>query len=261
MAVGAALWDDLLEGEEVAHVETIPPADARTASLPGELHPRVRAALAAQGLDELYVHQRDVWDAAARGEHVVVTTGTASGKSLAFNLPVLDAIAREPKQRALYLYPTKALAQDQARALAEVRSPNVRAAIYDGDTPLEQRWQIRKWANVILTNPDMLHIGVLPHHDRWADVLHNLRYVIVDEAHVYRGVFGSHVGNVLRRLRRLARLYGAEPQFLLASATISNPGELATNLLGVRVTVIGHDAAPRAERTVVLWNPPLLDEE
>ena len=156
-----------------------------------------------RGLDGLYVHQREVWDAAARGEHVVVTTGTASGKSLAFNLPVLDALAREPKHRALYLYPTKALAQDQARALAELKSPNVRAAIYDGDTPLERRWQIRKWANVILTNPDMLHIGVLPHHDRWGDVLHNLRYVVVDEAHVYRGVFGSHVGNVLRRLRRL----------------------------------------------------------
>src|ERR671935_1118178 len=261
MAVGAALWDDLLEGEEVAHLETIPPADARMAPLPDELHPRVRGALNARGLDALYVHQRAVWDAAARGEHVVVTTGTASGKSLAFNLPVLDAIAREPKQRALYLYPTKALAQDQARALAELRSPNVRAAIYDGDTPLEQRWQIRKWANVILTNPDMLHIGVLPHHDRWADVLHNLRYVIVDEAHVYRGVFGSHVGNVLRRLRRLARVYGAEPQFLLASATIANPGELAHALLGVDVTVVADDAASRAERTIALWNPPLLDDE
>src|ERR671935_1828720 len=261
MAVGAALWDDLLEGEEVAHLETIPPADARMAPLPDELHPRVRGALNARGLDALYVHQRAVWDAAARGEHVVVTTGTASGKSLAFNLPVLDAIAREPKQRALYLYPTKALAQDQARALAELRSPNVRAAIYDGDTPLEQRWQIRKWANIILTNPDMLHIGVLPHHDRWADVLHNLRYVVVDEAHVYRGVFGSHVGNVLRRLRRLARVYGAEPQLLLATATIANPGELTLSLAGVAAAVVDEDAAPRAERTVVLWNPELLDAE
>src|SRR5919204_709117 len=261
MAVGAALWDDLLEGEEVAHLETIPPADARMAPLPDELHPRVRGALNARGLDALYVHQRDVWDAARRGEHVVVTTGTASGKSLAFNLPVLDAIAREPKQRALYLYPTKALAQDQARALAELKSPNVRAAIYDGDTPLEQRWQIRKWANVILTNPDMLHIGVLPHHDRWADVLHNLRYVVVDEAHVYRGVFGSHVGNVLRRLRRLARVYGADPQLLLATATIANPGELTHSLAGVDATVVDEDAAPRAERTVLLWNPELLDAE
>jgi DEAD/DEAH box helicase domain-containing protein len=261
MAVRAPLWDDLLEGEEVAHVVDIPSLDGRTAPLPEELHPKLRNSLTAHGLDELYLHQRAVWDAAVRGQHVVVTTGTASGKSLAFNLPVLDAIAREPKQRALYLYPTKALAQDQARALAELRSPNLRAAIYDGDTPGERRWQIRRWANVILTNPDMLHIGILPHHDRWADVLHNLRYVVVDEAHVYRGVFGSHVGNVLRRLRRLAHVYGADPQLLLATATIANPGELAAQLAGVATTVVDADAAPRAERTVLLWNPELIDSE
>src|SRR5438128_2944418 len=261
MAVGTALWDDLLEGEEVAHVETIPPADARTASLPEDLHPLVRDALAVRGLDGLYLHQRAAWDAARRGEQMILATGTASGKSLGFNLPVLDAIARQPKHRALYLYPTKALAQDQARALAQLRSPNVRAAIYDGDTPTDQRWQIRKWANLILTNPDMLHLGVLPHHDRWADVLHNLRYVVVDEAHVYRGVFGSHVGNVLRRLRRLAGVYGSEPQLVLATATIANPGELVRNLAGVEATVVDEDTAPRAERTVVLWNPELIDSE
>src|SRR5205085_10155684 len=149
----------------------------------------------------------------------------------------------------------------KARTLPSFRLPRTRAAIYDGDTPSEQRWQIRKWANLILTNPDMLHIGVLPHHDRWGDVLSNLRFVVVDEAHVYRGVFGSHVANVLRRLRRLAGVYGAEPQFLLASATIANPGDLARSLLGVEATVIADDAAPRAERTVALWNPPLEDEE
>ena len=191
----------------------------------------------------------------------MVTTGTASGKTLAFNLPVLDALAGEPKNRALYLYPTKALAQDQARTLAALAVPRVRSAIYDGDTPQEQRWQIRKWANLVLTNPDMLHVGVLPRHDLWADVLHNLRYVVVDEAHVYRGVFGSHVANVLRRLRRMARVYGADPQFILASATIANPGELAHRLLGIDPVVIADDAAPRAERTVALWNPPLLDTE
>ncbi len=258
MAVGTALWDDLTSGEEVAHVEEIPAAEARTDSLPEELHPALRATLP---FDELYAHQRAAWDAAARGEHLILATGTASGKSLAFNLPVLDAIARSPKNRALYLYPTKALAQDQARALRELGAPGVRAAIYDGDTPTERRWQIRKWANVILTNPDMLHVGVLPHHDRWADVLHNLRYVVVDEAHVYRGVFGSHVANVLRRLRRLARVYGAEPQFLLASATIANPGALASSLSGIHATVVDDDGAPRAERTVVLWNPELIDPE
>jgi DEAD/DEAH box helicase domain-containing protein len=255
---GAVTWGDLLAGDELAYVETVPAAEARPATLPDELQPRLREALP---FDWLYGHQREAWDVAARGEHLILATGTASGKSLAFNLPVLDAIAREPKERALYLYPTKALAQDQARALAELHAPNVRAAIYDGDTPGERRWQIRRWANVILTNPDMLHVGVLPHHDRWADVLHNLRYVVVDEAHVYRGVFGSHVGNVLRRLRRLARVYGADPQFLFASATIANPGELASALGGVTAAVVDGDAAPRAERTIALWNPELLDAE
>ena len=213
------------------------------------------------GIDSLYSHQAEAWDAAARGENFVVTTGTASGKSLAFNLPVLAALAEEPKQRALYLYPTKALAQDQVRALDELKVKRVKPAIYDGDTESERRWQIRKWSNLILTNPDMLHVGVLPHHDRWGDVLSNLRFVVVDEAHVYRGVFGSHVANVLRRLRRLARVYGSDPQFLLASATIGNPGELASSLVGLDFTVIGDDGAPKAERTVALWNPPLLDEE
>jgi DEAD/DEAH box helicase domain-containing protein len=258
MAV-TALAIELLEGaEELAYRGEEPAREARSAPLPTELDERVRAAI---GIPQLYAHQRAAWDAAARGEHLVVTTGTASGKTLAFNLPVLDALTRDPKNRALYLYPTKALAQDQFRALTSYRLPLLRPAIYDGDTPIEHRGPIRRSANLILSNPDMVHVGLLPHHDRWADVLSNLRYVVIDEAHVYRGVFGSHVANVLRRLRRLARLYGAEPQFLLASATISNPGELATKLLGVPVTVIGDDAAPRAERTVVLWNPPLLDED
>src|SRR5438128_7733262 len=258
MSVETPRWDDLLEGEELAHLTTVASTEPQTVPLPEDLEPRLREALP---VSELYLHQRAAWDAARRGEQMILATGTASGKSLGFNLPVLDAIAREPKNRALYLYPTKALAQDQARALAELRAPNVRAAIYDGDTPTDRRWQIRKWANVILTNPDMLHVGVLPHHDRWADVLHNLRYVVVDEAHVYRGVFGSHVGNVLRRLRRLAGVYGAEPQLLLASATIANPGELATSLVGVEANVVDNDTAPRAERTVVLWNPELIDAE
>ena len=192
---------------------------------------------------------------------MIVTTSTASGKSLAFNLPVLDLLAREPKSRALYLYPTKALAQDQARALSAFGVKGVKPAIYDGDTESERRWQIRKWANVVLTNPDMLHVGVLPHHDRWGDVLANLRYVVVDEAHVYRGVFGSHVANVLRRLRRLARAYGSEPQFVLASATIANPAQLAESLLGEPATVVDSDAAPATERTIALWNPELIDAE
>jgi DEAD/DEAH box helicase domain-containing protein len=261
LSVQVAPWAELLAGEELAHLGSEPARGALTAPFPDDLSPRVRAALEAQGIHELFEHQAAAWAASARGEHVAVVTGTASGKSLAFNLPVLDALADEPKRRAIYLYPTKALAQDQLRSITGLKVPRVRAAIYDGDTEAERRWQIRKWSNLILSNPDMLHVGVLPHHDRWGDVLSNLAYVVVDEAHVYRGVFGSHVGNVLRRLRRIARIYGAEPRFLLASATIANPGELAHSLLGLDVTVIGDDAAPRAERTIALWNPPLLDEE
>src|SRR5881398_1576492 len=258
MSVDVLRWEGLLQGEEVAYLGTDPEREARFAPLPDELDPRVRDAIR---VPQLYAHQRSAWDAAARGEHVMVTTGTASGKTLAFNLPVLDELARQPKARALYLYPTKALAQDQFRTLSGYRVPRLKPGIYDGDTPTEQRRQIRRSSNLILTNPDMVHIGLLPNHDRWGDVLANLRYVVVDEAHVYRGVFGSHVANVLRRLRRLARVYGAEPQFVLTSATIANPAELARSLLGVDATVVDRDAAPRAERTIALWNPPLLDEE
>src|SRR5881398_247110 len=256
MATSVTRWDDLVQGEELAHLATEPAREALLAPLPDELHPRVREALP---FDGLYEHQREAWDAARRGEHFIVTTGTASGKTLAFNLPVLDAVARDPKLRTLYLYPTKALAQDQARTLAAFKLPRTRAAIYDGDTPGERRWQIRRWANLILTNPDMLHVGVLPHHDRWGDVLSNLRYVVVDEAHVYRGVFGSHVGNVLRRLRRIARVYGSDPQFLLASATIANPAELAEGLTGRPAMVVDRDGAPHSEREIAIWNPPLVD--
>ena len=231
MAVEVLAWNELLEAEEVVYRTDLTPREARLVPLPADLHPKLATALEARGITQLYAHQVASYEAAERGEHVMVSTGTASGKTLAFNLPVLNTLAADPKSRALYLYPTKALAQDQARALAELKVPRVRAAIYDGDTESERRWQIRKWANVILTNPDMLHVGVLPHHDRWGDVLQNLRYVVVDEAHVYRGIFGSHVGNVLRRLRRAAAIYGAEPQFLLASAKISNPGELGRELL------------------------------
>ena len=238
-----------------------PARPACTGPLPADLDPRVASALVANGVTALFRHQAEAWEAARRGENVVVTTGTASGKSLAFNLPVLDAIAREPKARALYLYPTKALAQDQLRALSELRVQGLKPAIYDGDTPPERRRQVRRWANVILTNPDMLHVGVLPHHDRWGDMLANLRFVVVDEAHVYRGVFGSHVANVLRRLRRLARVYETEPRFLLATATIANAGDLALALTGERAAIVESDTSPRAEREVVIWNPPLLDAD
>src|SRR5215207_9315687 len=227
--------------------------------LPDDLHPALLEGLAAAGIDELWSHQADALEEARRG-HTIVTTGTASGKSLAFNLPVLDTLATDLAARAFYLYPTKALAQDQARKLSQLGGGFLRHAIYDGDTPREERRAIRQRSNLILTNPDMLHVGVLPNHRSWGDVLANLAWIVVDEAHVYRGVFGSHVANVLRRLRRLARAYGSDPRFLLTSATIANPSELAERLTGVEVELVDRDGAPRAERQIAMWNPPLVDE-
>ncbi len=232
---------------------------AKRVAMPRSLDPGFLEALRGAGVDRLYSHQRQALEAAAHS-HLVITSGTASGKSLAFNLPVLDGIARDPKRRALYLYPTKALAQDQARKLGALRPPGLREAIYDGDTPREERPAIRRRNNLVLTNPDMLHVGLLPNHKSWGDFLANLGWVVVDEAHTYRGVFGSHVANVLRRLRRVARAYGAEPRFLLASATIANPVELAEALVGVPFELIDDDGAPRTGREIAMWNPPLIDK-
>jgi DEAD/DEAH box helicase domain-containing protein len=232
---------------------------SRPAPLPLELHPGLRDALGRVGIDALYTHQLRAFELAEQS-NLVITSGTASGKSLAFNLPVLNSIAARPKDRALYLYPTKALAQDQARALARLRPPGLREAIYDGDTPREERPAIRRRSNLVLTNPDMLHVALLPNHKSWGDFLANLEWVVVDEAHTYRGVFGSHVANVLRRLRRLARAYGREPRFLLASATIANPEELAERLVGTEFELVDDDGAPRAGREIAMWNPPLIDE-
>jgi len=232
---------------------------ARPVALPRSLDPGLADALRRTGIDRLYSHQRQAYEIAS-GSNLVLTSGTASGKSLAFNLPVLDGIARDAKRRALYLYPTKALAQDQARKLAALRPPNLREAIYDGDTPREERPAIRRRSNLVLTNPDMLHVGVLPNHKAWGSFLANLGWVVVDEAHTYRGVLGSHVANVLRRLRRIARAYGSEPRFLLASATIANPVELAERLVGEPFELVDDDGAPRAGREIAMWNPPLIDK-
>jgi DEAD/DEAH box helicase domain-containing protein len=232
---------------------------AKPVALPRSLDPGLADALRRNGVERLYSHQREAFEIAA-GSNLVLTSGTASGKSLAFNLPVLDGIARDAKRRALYLYPTKALAQDQARKLAALRPPNLREAIYDGDTPREERPAIRRRSNLVLTNPDMLHVGVLPNHKSWGSFLANLGWVVVDEAHTYRGVLGSHVANVLRRLRRISRAYGAEPRFLLASATIANPVELAERLVGEPFELVDDDGAPRSGREIAMWNPPLIDK-
>jgi DEAD/DEAH box helicase domain-containing protein len=207
IAGAKAPWSALLDegrDEQLVRQARYGAQPPELAPLPGDLHPQLIEALERTGVSRLYSHQAEAL-ASAREGHTIVTTGTASGKSLAFNLPVLDTLARDRKARGLYLYPTKALAQDQARKLHELRARFLRHAIYDGDTPKDERPAIRRSSNLILTNPDMLNVGVMPHHRQWGDVLANLAWIVVDEAHVYRGVFGSHVANVLRRLRRLAR--------------------------------------------------------
>jgi DEAD/DEAH box helicase domain-containing protein len=259
-------WDDVLalglEGPSprLAHVEHVPAREARTEPLPADLDPVLWSALVGLGIVEVYTHQAEVFRRSLAGAHVGVVTGTASGKTLAYALPILQRLVADPRARALYLAPTKALAQDQARALRGLGLTRVLTpALYDGDTPQGARAVARRHANLLLTNPDMLHVGICPRHERFGDVLASLTHVVVDEAHVYRGVFGSHVANVLRRLRRLCATLGAEPQFLLASATVANPADAMSELVGAPVEVVADDGAPRAARTVGLWNPTLLD--
>ncbi len=259
-------WEALLrsgrEDDRLVHDDLYEARPARTVAIPGELNWKVVAALQEAGVERLYEHQVQALHKAFDGP-TVITTGTASGKSLCFQLPTLEVLSSDNKARALYLYPTKALAQDQARSLHRFGLHKaIRPAIYDGDTPRAERAAIRKRSNLVLTNPDMLHVGILPHHAAWGDLFANLAFVVVDEAHVYRGVFGSHVGNVLRRLRRAAAIHGTEPRFLLASATIANPVDLAERLTGLDgFNLVDRDTAPRATRRVAMWNPPLLDEQ
>ena len=228
--------------------------------LPPEINTRLAAALSAAGINSLYSHQALSFRLAASSHNVIVTTPSASGKSLCFNLPVLNRLAASAKSRALYIYPTKALAQDQMRKLQDLGLPFARPGIYDGDTPSAQRPQVRKRANILMTNPDMLHMGILPNRDGWQDFFFNLDFVVIDEAHSYRGVFGSHVANVLRRLRRVCHTCGANPKFLMTSATIANPAELAASLTGLDFHLVDEDGSPAGERQIVFWNPPLLDE-
>jgi DEAD/DEAH box helicase domain-containing protein len=248
----------------LAALRRFPAQEAAYAPFPEDLHPRLRAVLGGRGYERLYTHQREAYDAARAGRHIVVVTPTASGKTLCYNLPVLDLILKDPDARALYLFPTKALAQDQLawlHATVEAMGADIGTFTYDGDTPQDARKAIRARAHLVVTNPDMLHAGILPHHTKWAKLFENLRYVVVDELHSLRGVYGSHVANIFRRLHRLCRFYGSEPQFLCSSATIGNPRELAEALTGQAVEVIDRSGAPRGERYFAIYNPPVVNRQ
>ena len=250
------------EGSEtsLAHVEVLEARDPTLEPVP-EVPDLLRRRLALLGVEGLYPHQREALESLDAGRNVIVATGTASGKTLVYNLAFARTAISDEKRTALYLFPTKALARDQLRQVRALKLPQVRAAVYDGDTPQAERPLIRRNANLVMTNPDMLHASILPGHPRWADFLLRLSLVVVDEAHVARGVFGSHVAMILRRLRRLVSHYGGQPQFVLASATIGNPADLAERLVGVPFEQVDRDASPRGEKLFVLWNPPLVDEE
>ncbi len=249
-------------GEVLTAVHHVPAREAQWAPMPAWVRPELAAAYAAKGVLQLYTHQAAAAEAVRARRNVVVVTPTASGKTICYNLPVINAVLESPDTRALYLFPTKALAQDQ---LAELHDLGQRLEdrfgvfTYDGDTPSDARKAIREQGHIVLTNPDMLHTGILPHHTRWTRLFENLRYVVLDELHTYRGVFGSHLCNVLRRLRRIARFYGSEMQFICSSATIANPGELASRLVEAKVDLLDSNGAPSAEKYFVFYNPPVVN--
>ncbi len=247
-------------------VRYFPPREARWAEFPGWLDPRLGEVLRKRGIQRLFSHQRAALEAVHAGRNVVVVTPTASGKTLCYNLPALNRLLAEPGARAIYLFPTKALSRDQMEELNSTiddlgAGVNLKSFVYDGDTPQDARRAIRSQAQVVITNPDMLHTGILPHHTRWTKLFENLRYVVLDELHSYRGVFGSHVANVLRRLKRIAEFYGARPQFICSSATIANPGELAAALLEQPVEVVAESGAPSGEKFFLFYNPPVVNRQ
>ena len=262
-----ALLDELLTSLETGRAITatrhFPARPAVWASFPASLDPRLAEALRARGITQLYAHQAKAFELTEKGHHVVAVTPTASGKTLCYNLPVLQGLIQTPEARVLYLFPTKALAQDQLAELDNLARalPELRMFTYDGDTPQDARRAVRARANLVLTNPDMLHSGILPHHTKWLNLFQNLRYVVIDELHAYRGVFGSHLANVVRRLRRVAAHYGSTPQFIMASATIANPRELAERLIGEPVVALAESGAPSGDKLFLCYNPPVLNPE
>ena len=250
--------------ENVTRWEVIPPRPARTSPFPACLDERLRPVLARRGIYELYLHQARSVEATERGEDVTVVTPTASGETMCYSLPVLSAILRDQDARALYLFPTKALSADQVSELHEMieqMGVDIKTFTYDGDTPAAARKAVRQAGHIVVTNPDMLHSGILPHHTKWVKLFENLRYIVIDEIHTYRGVFGSNLANVLRRLIRLCDFYGSHPRFILCSATIANPKELAETLIGRPVTLIDENGAPMGERHFVFYNPPVVNRQ
>ena len=240
------------------------PREGEYAELPEAVAPAIRNALVSRGIARLYSHQAAAFDAAGAGRNVVVVTPTASGKTLCYNLPVLNRLMAEPGARAMYLFPTKALAEDQLQEFqgaVDAMGSEIKAFTYDGDTPQDARRAIRERANVVLTNPDMLHAGILPHHTKWAKAFENLRFIVIDELHYYRGVYGSHLANILRRLKRVCEFYGSSPQFICCSATIANPRELAETLTGLPFELVEKNGAPAGEKFVVFYNPPVVNRE
>jgi DEAD/DEAH box helicase domain-containing protein len=263
-------------GPNIVEWRIIPRQPARFSPFPEAVHPALKEVLGDRGITSLYTHQSDTWKEIKQGKHVVVVTGTASGKTLCYNLPIIDSLLNKNDATALYLFPTKALSQDQFTILNSMLIPinkisasalhqskreyDIKAAIYDGDTPTSARSTLRSLSRLIITNPDMLHTGILPHHTSWAQFFQGLSYVVIDEIHSYRGIFGSHVANVIYRLKRIAKFYGASPQFILTSATIGNPDELGQRIINEPVELINNDGAEKGEKHFLIYNPPIIDQ-
>lgn len=249
--------------DSITAIKHIPARQGRYRAYPSDVHPALIKALQEKGFSRLYTHQNLSWQLIKEGKNIVIVTPTASGKTLCYNLPVLDSILKNPSARAIYMFPTKALSQDQRAELDEtikLLPEEIRIFTYDGDTPQDARKAIRARGHIILTNPDMLHAGILPHHTKWIKLFENLQYVVIDELHNYRGIFGSHLANILRRLKRIANFYGASPQFILSTATISNPLEIAEKITEEPVSLVDENGAPQGEKYFVFYNPPVVNK-
>jgi DEAD/DEAH box helicase domain-containing protein len=251
-----------LKNDSIRAIKHLPAREGKYLEYPADVQPALADALQEKGFSKLYSHQHGSWKLLKEGKNIVVVTPTASGKTLCYNLPVLDAILQDPSSRAIYLFPTKALSQDQRAELDEtikLISEEIRIFTYDGDTPQDARKAIRARGHIILTNPDMLHTGILPHHTKWIKLFENLKYIVIDELHNYRGIFGSHLANVLRRLKRIAKFYGSQPQFILCTATIANPQEMAENMTEEPVSLVDNNGSPSGEKYFIFYNPPVVN--